>query len=815
MSHRSWDLRFLLVLLGAPVALAQATHRFDLPEQPLGDSLRAIAARTGTNILFDSKDVKDLEAEALHGDLTLSEAIRRTLAPTRLEVESATPTTIIVRPRVSNHADPTPGFASADFSAHTLEEVVITAQKREEPLESVPIPVTVLNAPDLAHQSLFRVQDYAAQVPGLTVTPNEFNGSSTIAIRGIISGDVTNPTVGATLDDVSLGSSTSIGGGYVIPDLDPSDLASIEILRGPQGTLYGSSSTGGLLKYVTADPALEASSGRIETGANGVYAGGNAGYYSSAGLNVPLNDSLALRGSLSTRMSPGYIDNIQANRKDINETRIVGGHLAALWRRSDRLTLKLSALYQHNEVFGSPYVTVGPRLGELQQAFLPGTGRVTRQLGAIVATVKAELGPIDLTSVSGYNVNKFVDRLDYSAPSGKFTLALFNTPYAIDTDDNTTRKVSEELRLSAHLGAHLEWLVGGYYTSESSPYTLQLLAADSAGNAIDRAQLGILSSHYAEWAEFTDLTYRFSDRLDIQLGGRASQILQTYQEQDSGPFIDYLEAPYNIPESVIHARAFTYLVTPRLRLTPDSMIYVRAASGYRPGGINPAYFPGIPQNFKPDETENYELGIKASFLDRHLSIDGSLYYIDWRGIQLSLTDPASGENYFTNGSGAKSQGIELSAEIKPANGWRLAGWVTYDNAVLTQAMPPNSTAYGHAGDRLPYSSRFAANLSWDYQFPLGPLTGSCGGTMSYVGQRIGAFVAAIPDGTPERQALPGYTQIDWRSALKQGEIWSLQIYVNNLADRRGIIGGGIGTQIPTAFELIQPRTMGLSVSRYF
>ena len=804
-----------LLLLGVPVALAQATHEFDLPAQPLGESLRAIAAQTGTNILFDSKDVKDLAAAALHGNLTVNEAIKRALARSPLEAESATPTSVIIRPILSHHAAPDPGRASTALSVDTLEEVVITAQKREESLESVPVPVSVLNAPALARQSRFRIQDYASQVPGLTVTPNEFNGSSTIAIRGIISGDVTNPTVGATLDDVALGSSTSIGGGYVVPDLDPSDLARIEILRGPQGTLYGASSIGGLLKYVTADPSTEALSARLEAGANGVNSGGSVGYDSSASLNAPLSESLAVRGSLSSRASPGYIDNVQARRNDVNGTRIFGGHLAALWRPSDGLTLRLSALYQHNEAFGSSYVTLTRGLGDLQQSFLPRTGTVERQLSAIVATVNARLGPFDLTSVTGYTANKYVDRLDYSAPNGTFTLAVFNTPYAINTDDNTTRKVSEEVRLTSHIGAHLDWLVGGYFTRESSPYTLQLLAADPAGNPIARGQLGILSSHYAEWAEFTDLTYHFSDRFDVQLGERASQILQTYREDDSGPLIDYLGAPHLIPESAIHAHAFTYLLTPRLRLTPDSMVYVRAASGYRPGGINPAYFPGIPQNFKPDKTENYELGLKAEFLQKHLSIDGSLYHIDWRGIQLSLTDPASGENYFTNGSAAKSEGIELSAELKPANGWRLAGWVTYDNAVLTQVMPRNSAVYGQAGDRLPYGTRFAGNVSWDYQFPLGRLAGSCGATVSYVGQRVGAFVAAIPDGTPQRQVFPGYTQVDGRAALSQSELWSLELYINNVADRRGIIGGGIGTQIPTAFELIQPRTIGLTLSHNF
>jgi len=797
------------------VALAQVIHRFDVPAQPLADSLRAIAAQSGTNILFDSKDVKGLKAGSLHGDLTLNEALRRALARSRLEAESATPTTVVIRPGIPLRARPDPAVASPAPAADTREEVVISAQKQEEPLASVPVPVSVLDAPTLARQGRLRIQDYALQVPGLTVTPNEFNGSATIAIRGIISSDVTNPTVAATLDDVSLGSSTSIGGGYVVPDLDPSDLARIEILRGPQGTLYGASSIGGLLKYVTRDPSTEALSAHFEAGASGVYSGSSAGYESSASLNAPLSDSLAVRGSVSTRMSPGYINNVQANRMDVNGTRIFGSHLAALWRPSNHLTVKLSALYQKNRASAAPYVTLAAGLGELSQAFLPQTGRVERQLGAVVATIQARLGPFDLTSVTGYTTNRYVDRLDYSVPSGMFTLALFNTPYAIDTDDNTTRKVSEELRLATHLGTHLEWLVGGYFTRETSPYMMQLLGADSGGNSIGQAQWVHLSSQYREWGEFTNMTLRFSDHFDIQLGGRASQILHTYRDENSGPLTNYLGGAYLIPESAIHARAFTYLVTPRLWVTPDSMIYLRAASGYRPGGINPAYFPGVPQDFEPDKTENYELGLKAGFFDGRFSLDGSLYRIDWRGIQLSLVDPANGENYFINGNGAKSEGIELSAQLNPTSGLRLGGWLTYDDAVLTQDMPHNSAAYGRAGDRLPYGTRLAAHFSWDYRFPVGHLEGACGGTMSYVGPRVGAFAAAIPDAPAQRQVLPGYTQIDWRSALSKAGSWSLELYINNVADRRGIIGGGIGTQIPTAFELIQPRTIGVSWSHDF
>jgi outer membrane receptor protein involved in Fe transport len=404
--------------------------------------------------------------------------------------------------------------------------------------------------------------------------------------------------------------------------------------------------------------------------------------------------------------------------------------------------------------------------------------------------------------------------LDYSVPNGQFTVPVFNTPYAINTDDNTTYKFTQEVRLSAPIGSHFEWLLGGYYTREYSSYELELLAADPAGNAIGRGQVSTFPSIYAEWAEFTDLTYRFSDQFDIQIGGRSSQIRQTYTETDWGPLINPSGTPFVIPKSSASANAFTYLVAPRWRVSPDSMVYARLASGYRPGGINPGSVAGIPPDFKPDRTKNYELGIKADYFDRRLAIDTSLYYIDWLGVQVSLADPVTTKIYFTNGGRAKSEGVEVSAELKPVDGLRLAGWISYDNAVLTQSMPPNSTVYGNSGDRLPYTSRFSALASADYEFRVGRFALSYGGTVSYVGDRVGTFVGASAGAAPDRQQLPGYFRIDLRSGLTV-EPWSLELYANNITDRRGLIGGGIGTQIPTAFELIQPRAIGLSLSRTF
>lgn len=819
-----------LGLAGLPTWALADSARFDIAAQPLSQGLRSFATQAHMQVLYASSLVQDRHASEVHGSFEKHDALTMLLHGTGLKAvyTSADAATIVSavgatsraapqHPATINRDPPAASSASAPASTSpdTLQVIVVTAEKRKEPLQTVPVPVSVLPAPSLAKQNQFRIQDYAAQVPGLSVTPNDFNGSATVAIRGVTSGDTANPTVAATIDDVSIGSSTSIGNGFNIPDLDPSDLASIEVLRGPQGTLYGANSIGGLVKYVTADPSTHALTGDVRVGTDAVHAGGSAGYDFSAGANVPLTDTWAIRGSLSSREDPGYIADVQYGRQShVNRTRNYGGHLASLWRPSGAFSLKLDALYQQSKLDGAPYVTLVPGVGDLQQTFLPYTGTVDRKFGALIAVATARLGIFDLTSVTGYTVTRYVDFLDYSQSEGQLTAILFNTPYTLDTDDVTTRKQSEELRLSTRIGTHVDWLVGGYFTHEFSPYFLQTLGADPAGNPTALAQLAVFSSIYQELAEFTDLTYHFTRKFDVQIGGRTSQIMQTYQNEQTGPLNALLGGAFDFPEHEIHQHAFTYLLTPRLRVTPTLMVYGRIASGFRPGGINPEILASIPRDFKPDTTVNYELGVKGDFLDRRLSLDGSLYYIDWRSIQLSLLDPVTGAPYLTNGGGAKSEGVELSVSAVPVNGLRLAGWVSYDNAVLTKSMPPASSAYGNAGDRLPYSSRLSANASADYEFPLGMLTGSFGATVSYVGDRLGGFVSNLPGVVPERQDFPAYTAVNLRSALN-GDLWSLELYVNNLADRRGIIGGGIGSQTPTAFELIQPRTIGISVTRRF
>ena len=698
-----------------------------------------------------------------------------------------------------------------------LPQVIVSAEKREERLQDVPVPVTAISAQSLVETNQLRLQDYYASVPGLTVLPSDQNGAPTLAIRGITTGGFANPTVGIVIDDVPYGASTGLSGGSLAPDIDPSDLSRVEVLRGPQGTLYGASSLGGLLKFVTIDPSTSGFTGRVQADGDDVHNGTGAGYGFRAAVNVPLSDTLALRASGFVRQDPGYIDNPVLGIDGINKSNAYGGHLSSLWKPSDTLTVKLSALYQRVKANGNNDVFRESGFGDLQQSYPFGVGANDRRSQAYSLSVTENLGFATLTSLTGYSVNTLTDSYDYS--NFLPTQSQFGVAAAPLYENNKTDKVTQELRLTMPLGSRIDWLLGGFYTHERSPYLQQVFASDPlTGEVVGQWVRWDWYTTYTEFAGFTDLTFRISDQFDIQIGGRESQITQSYAEVDSGPYVPLYElnpSPLVFPEVVTHANAFTYLLTPRFRVSEDLMVYARLASGYRPGGPNPtANALGLPLAFSPDKTESYEVGIKGDALARILTFDASVYYIDWKNIQLSITDPTSGLSYYSNGSRAKSQGAEISLESRPVTGLTLGTWVSFNDAKLTESLPSDASVFGSSGDPLPFSSRFSGSFSAQQNFHITDRVGAfVGGAVSYVGDREGDFVSIYGAG-PQRQSLPAYAKTDLRSGVELASS-TISLFVNNVADRRGALSGGLGSAWPYAFHFIQPRTIGISASRSF
>jgi outer membrane receptor protein involved in Fe transport len=301
-----------------------------------------------------------------------------------------------------------------------IEEVIVTAQKRSERLQDVPMTVSVIDAQALVDSNQTQLHEYFNQIPGLTLAQSTI-GPSIVSIRGITSGINQNPTVGFTLDDIPLGASTNNGAVGLVPEVNPADLARIEVLKGPQGTLYGASSMGGLIRFVTVDPSTHGIYGRVEAGTSTVFNGQTLGYDANGSINVPIGDSFAVRASGFVRSDPGYIDNVQTGERGVNGEDISGGHLSALWRLSSDFSLKLSALLENDNRHGSNDVNVPTpgfpqttNLGDLQQSYLIGTGYYDRQIQVYSATLSGRAGGFDLTAVTGYNVNSFSASEDFS-----------------------------------------------------------------------------------------------------------------------------------------------------------------------------------------------------------------------------------------------------------------------------------------------------------------------------------------------------------------------------------------------------------------
>lgn len=702
-----------------------------------------------------------------------------------------------------------------------LQEVVVTAQKRTQLIQDVPIAMSAVDPAALAADNQLNISDYYSTIPGLNYAGAGESSSQNIAIRGITTGPGSNPTVGIMIDDIPFGASV-IGesAGPLVPDINPSLLQRIEVLRGPQGTLYGASSMGGLIKFVTIEPSFSEVSGNVTVGTDSIDRASEMGSTSSVAINVPLANDLAIRASGFYDRAAGYIDNPFLDTRDVNGDHSYGGLLTGLWRPSDSLSVKALALYQNAIASAYNVVTTAPGVGNYQQLMVAGTGYNFSRAQLYGITVRYAVAGAEFTLASGYGIDSAYNVNDFSYLFGVLNPLLgFNVDGEQAPFFQGTHKWTEEARLRFQITSKVDALLGGFFTHEVNHVWQSFLASDPESGAVAGTTLFFSSPDtYIERAAFADLTFHITHRLDVQTGGRASYFTQKGQsnfvEGPLGPLVGLADsaAPQTTFDGAANESAYTYLLTPKLKLTRNLMTYVRLASGYRPGGISAL----LNRPFQPDRTTDYEVGLKASAWNGKLDLDASAYYIDWQNIQLALSN-AEGVAFTGNASAAKSQGLELAARSRPLRGLKLSGWIELNEAVLTKGFPQfgpgldsGSAAYGVAGDPLPWASRFSAYLSAEQAFPVGRnVTGSIGADLSYQGKRLDIFT-----GTPQRQDLSPYAKLDAHAALDWGD-WRLSLYVNNLTNRYVLISGGLGNTPPTVFNLLQPRTVGLSVSRNF
>jgi outer membrane receptor protein involved in Fe transport len=803
----------LLALFLVPLyAFAQALYQFDLPAQSLSDTLRAIGSKSGLNVAFDPSTVRGKTAPAVSGSYTAADAIKHALEGTGLAVREVKEGSVLI-------VDPTPPADTAD-SEDRLQEVLVTAQKSLQLAQDVPIALTVLNAQSLISRNEVSLDDYYTRVPGLTLF-DDGNGFKLLAIRGITTGMNNTPTVGVYVDDTPVGSSTALARGDVlVPDLDPGDLSQIEVLKGPQGTLYGSSNMGGLLKYETVQPNLTSFSGNAE--ADGAYVDhGSSGYGVRANVNLPLiSDVFALRISGSTREDPGYVDNVATGQTNVNSIHVTTGRIAALWAPLDGLTVKASAIVQDRRADGSgredyDFTTHEPIFGDLTHDQIPGTGTNKSLLHLYNITVDYDFDKFSVLSSTSYAHVDYQSFSDISPEFGPLLEDILGIPGLGGTiyQHYGTEKFTQEMRLASRGDNRVDWLAGAFFTHETSVFVQDLNTASitdgSVISSLSPLSAGTGDSEYKEGALFGDVTYHVNSQIDVQGGVRYSKNWQSSLNLSQG----LLGPPgVTVGQGDSSEGVTTFLFTPSFKFDPDNMVYGRIASGYRAGGPNYT-LAGNEYPFGSDKSTSYEVGYKGDLLDKRLTIGTDFFYITWKNIQLLGSDDED-QSFFSNAGSAISKGWEFSAEYRLLRGLTFGLSAAYTDAYLTSTAPAG--IYALPGFRLPYSARWSGRASVDYEFPIvAQWNGDVGADYSYIGQRESDFTA---DNTTPRVSLPSYRVINLHAGVTVNR-YSVNLYVKNLADERGIISATPLTLSKSpdyeGISIIQPRTIGLSAAVKF
>ena len=720
---------------------------------------------------------------------------------------------------IAGHAAPTTSAESGQ-----LEEIVVTATKRSENVENVPVAISVLSGAKLEDQGVTQFADLFTQVPGLSAVSAGQPGHDIISIRGISTGaSQTSATVGYYLNDVPFGSSGALAvGGVLVPDPNLFDVNRIEILKGPQGTLYGAATLGGLIKLVQNEPSLDRAYGRLVVEGSTVD-GGGSGYAVQGLANLPVNDTMGFRANISVRRDPGFTNNDRTGTKNENYIDVRSGRLAWLYKPTDELSVELSAYIQKATDHGINQTDVDP------------------------ATLRPTLGYF--RSAEDYvrphdelDYNIYSAKLDYRLPFATLTniasLGRYDDQQTIDLTDNIgfgpvfpfierlgLRKATDELRLVSNPSEVFEWLVGGFYTNEKNGWNYTIDGLDPVSlmpmvPAFHFYDFNALTT-YKEAAAFASGTYHFSSAWSVVLGGRYSHNSQNYSYTRSG-FVPGFST--TIDSSVDHV--FNYATALQWEPIAQTMAYARVATGYRPGGpqVSNLQGLGLPDKYDADTVTNFELGIKSTLFDDRFQYDADIFYIDWRKIQLLDTlivqtpDGPARRDLIENAGKADSRGVELNARYRPISMLTLTGSATYTLARLDQPAPALGAS---AGEQIPYSPKWAAVAGIDLRpAAFGIFQPVYGADLRYVGARYNYF-SADPSGNV-RATMPGFAQLDMRAGVDFLS-WNVLLRLNNVGDRRGILSAQSNAfqSVPPfgvandSGVFIQPRTLSLQLGENF
>lgn len=806
--------------VGSP-AMAQA-RQYNISAQNAAGGVAALARQADQQILISGRDARGKMTQEVRGSYTIDQAIDKLLGGSGLTARktrsgswSIVPLAGATAPQRRDSSSPGAlgeALPAAVVDERESQEIVVTASKREERLIDVPQSISVLSTAQLQRSGAVQFRDFADTVPGLSLS-TAGAGANRIALRGVTTGSDLGPTVGTYVDEVPFGSNTDFAlGGLLTFDAGLFGLDRIEVLRGPQGTLYGASTMGGLIKYVTTAPDLSRLTVEGQAGLSYTRSGG-ANYNVSGAVNAPLADDVAgLRVSGFYSHDGGYVDNLARGEQDVNQSNVYGARVDLLLRPTERLDLRLGGFMQNIDREGegtTDFLFSGQPIDGIYDQRRPYGEPFQQRFRLASATLNYDADFAKLTSITSYQTNRtnFVWDLSRNyVPLLRNALgrnySAVGAPVSVKLD-----KFVQEVRLASTGGGMFEWLVGGYYTHEKSENKQALAPLDLAGlPAVNDIFTYRLPSSYKELSAFGNLTVRFSDKFDITGGARFAHNEIAFRQLGGG--ILGRSAPLRRAKDNV----VTWLANARYHFSDRATAYARFATGYRPGGPNVITIDagtGLPNGsptYDSDTLESYEVGFKATTADNRFSVDVAGYYIDWNNIQIIVSRGGFSARDNAPG-GASVRGAELALTARPAQGLVFSGAFAYQDAKLSKAEP---RLQARNGERLPNVPRYTVTLNGDYQWKTGSLGPSVGATLRFVSDRKASFDAAV---SRPQFDLGDYTALDVRAGMDL-DIVKAQFFIRNLLNGRGkvaLLNPDYGARV----AIMQPRTIGMLLTTKF
>jgi outer membrane receptor protein involved in Fe transport len=712
------------------------------------------------------------------------------------------------------------GSAYAQSSpASDTQTIVVTAQKRSQTAQSVPVSLTAISGKSLEAAGIATSADLDQVAAGVTVAANN-PGTLNVSMRGIsnLNGALSaGPAVGFYVDETPLSAFASS-----IPQMAFWDAERVEVLRGPQGTLFGESSMGGTIRLITNKPDAKAFEARLQGGWSQVSGGGN-GYTARAVVNVPLlKNDLALRVSASHQDIIGWIDVPDLGRKDDNKGKQDDARVALRWTPSKQLTLDVS--YAHQQLNAAEFFATSPGIykpSELSPAFLPVGGDTTNtsKIDLSNLTVSYDLGAATaVASVSHFK--RFTRHLEDKTPFVQLFFGVPGTARVIE-DGEPIASTTAELRLGSNGDQNFNW-TAGLYTKKDERATVRggFDISIPAFGLADDLSLSTQQTKNDASAVFGDVEYKLGRDFALQAGVRyyKSKIDQTTTFDTSSAIFGPAAAPTT---GTSKADKTTSKFGLSWKPAADLLVFAKVSQGFRDGGTNYQRVgaPDIPAGYKPESVTAFELGVKSQPLP-WLTVNASAYRNDWTDLQLGFATSSGLYGYIANAGKAKADGAEIELVARPTHQLRLGLNLSLIDAKIASTVtntvtPPSgsatTTVVAQSGNRIPQSAKVQASVSAAYEFPL---TGDLGGVLSAnVSHRGDTYSEPANRETEKNKA---FENVYLRFGVN-GPTWGAALYVNNALNSTATNNKlRYVTAVPFPYSsYVQPRTVGVEVNATF